>query len=87
MHDVAVSMSKVVTAALWVLSLLLLLAAWIVGLTYGIHTVSVLLGFTAVIVAAMAGVSQVRLYTLRVCGIMRATAGLVPADAELHRLR
>lgn len=87
MHDGSIQVSRVISGSLWLLTCLIYLAAWIVGLAVS-WRVGVLLGFTGCLVCCMAGVSQIRCYSLRMCGLVRATAGLeIPPPAEVRPLR
>ena len=85
MHDRYINAARLITAALWVLAGSLYAAAWIVSL-FNWRT-AVMLGFTGTLFSCLAGVSQVRCYSLRVCGLMRATAGLEAPSPEVRLLR
>ena len=81
MHDNAIPISRVITGALWTWVLLLLIAAWVVWGVVGQHGAGAMLGLTACVSAAAAGVAQVRCYTLRMIALIRVAHGL---DGETH---
>lgn len=89
MHDNSIPTSRVITGALWTWVILVLLAAWIV-FAVGYHELAAMLGLTACASSAAAATAQIRCYTLRVCALLRVTAGLDGGDAptvQLHPLR
>jgi hypothetical protein len=87
MHDGSIQISRLITAVLWITTALLYAAAWVVTLTASWH-IGAMLAFTGCLFAGLAGVSQVRCYSLRICGLMRVTAGLdIPATAEVTPMR
>lgn len=75
MHDSQVSASKVITAALWTWVALVMATAWIVWI-FGPHELAVMFGFMACVSSAVAATSQIRCYSLRLCGFLRAIHGL-----------
>lgn len=89
MHDSQVSASKVITAVLWVWTGAILAAAWTVWV-FDQKDLSAMFGFTACASSAVAATSQIRCYTLRVCGLLRVVHGLdesappVPAPRSLR---
>jgi hypothetical protein len=87
MHDGSIQISRLITAVLWITTGLFYLAAWIVTLSASWH-IGAMLALTGCLFAGMAGVSQVRCYSMRICGLMRMTAGLdMPPSAEVTPLR
>jgi hypothetical protein len=87
MHDSSIQLSRLITAVLWFMAASMFLAAWTVALFANWH-VAVMLGFTGCLFACLAGVSQVRCYTLRICGLVRVVGGLeIPEPADLRSMR
>jgi hypothetical protein len=84
MHDNAISLSKLITAALWAWVALLFAAAWGTWLWHD-SDIWMMLAFTGCASSALAATAQIRCYSLRICGLLRATAGTSPAD--VHSLR
>lgn len=82
MNDAEVSMGKVVTVALWIVTLLLLTASWIIMAADGDWHVAALLGLTSTVAAAAAAISQCRWYLLRLSGLIQLAArGQLEHDA------
>lgn len=71
MQDATVPLNRLITYALWALAGLTLAAAWLVAMVVD-RPVGLMLGITAVCFCAMAGVSQIRCYVVRICGLLRA---------------
>lgn len=86
MTDTTVPLARVVTFVLWTLGAFALIAAWVVTLTAS-HATGDLLGITAIVFCAVAGVSQIRCYVLRVCTLLRLVRSEQEVNAELHGLR
>lgn len=87
MRDSTVQTSRLITTLLWTVVSLLLAASWVTWAT-GTRSVWMMLAFTGCLTSAVAAVSQIRCYTLRVCGLLRAT-GVIEGERtpELHSLR
>ena len=87
MNDRSISSSKLITAALWALSVAVMSAAWWVYAAIG-HESAIMVATTGVVPLAGAVVSHVRCYSLQICGLLRAAKGFNgPLAAEVHRLR
>lgn len=87
MRDSQISASKIITAGLWAWVLVVLAAAWVVWLA-GHHQLAAMFGFTSCASSAVAATGQIRCYTLRVCGLLRAVGGLdIPESGEVRSLR
>lgn len=87
MQDSTVATSKLITSALWAWVAALFIAAW---LTYAIttHDIWMMLAFTGCASSALAATSQIRCYSLRICGLLRVASGLgAPRSADVHSLR
>lgn len=85
MNNKTVSTDVVATMALWSISAVFVIAAWATYLT-GHHELAIMLALTGGPVVAAAMTSQVRCYTRRVCGLVRATR-LDGDDAGIRSLR
>lgn len=87
MNDTSISTSRLITATLWVLAGLTFAAAWVAWWATD-HELAVMIATTGVLPLGAAATSQVRCYTLRVCGLLRATGGFErERTPELHSLR
>lgn len=86
MNDSTVETSKLITALLWTLVSLLGLAAWVTWAA-GTEDVWMMLAFTACATSAVAATSQIRCYTLRVCGMLRAKQDLAEHFDSVRSLR
>lgn len=73
MHDSSISVSKVITAALWAWVVMVLLAAWTAWL-FGHHELAAMLGLTACASSAAAATAHIRCYMVRTCGLLRAVS-------------
>lgn len=73
MNEQYVSRGTLIGAALWTLMAVLVIATWVVAY-HGIHLGGAL-AVTAVTTAVVAGVWQVKLYTIRVCCLIRIMHG------------
>ena len=87
MRDGQVPTSKIITFVLWAWTGFVLIGAWAAWLA-GRHELAAMVGFTACASSAVAATSQIRCYTLRVCGLLRIVGSLDgPHQAELRPLR
>lgn len=87
MIDRTFSMNIAIATGLWVLVGLLLASAWLVMLVGDWH-VAAMLGFTSCVSCGLAVTGQFRCYTMRLCAMLRAAAGLQIEDGgELHSFR
>lgn len=78
-----IPLSTIATVLLWAGALATLTGAWLVCASSGSH-MAVMLGFTSCALAAMAATVTIRGYTVKVCSLIRITAGLErPRDAEV----
>ncbi len=86
MRDNDVSLSKLVTIILWVLSAFVFLADWAIWFA-GYRDLAIMVGTTAILVVSAAAVSQIRCYSLRICGLLRAIGGLDDARPPVRSIR
>ena len=86
MRDSSISTSKLVTALLWAWVTLLFAAAWLVWALDRDSDLWMMLALTGCVSSAMAATSQIRCYSLRICGLLRATARL-ENEAPVRSLR
>lgn len=91
MHDSTMSRLALTAYLLWTAVSLLVGAAW---LLMAINTEawrwSGLLAVTGLALSAVAATAHMKVYAVRVCGLVRATSGINGAEtrpAELHALR
>lgn len=86
-HTSHVPVTTIVAWSLWTLSLLVLLIAF-VAMPLGHPHAAMLAGYTSGVLAPAAAVATIRGYTIRICGLIRATSGLTEGSAtpELHRV-
>lgn len=82
MTDGSVAWSRVITGILWCLAGAVTVATWITWLA-GQREWGYILGLTLIPITTVAGVSQVRCYALRVCGLIRVSDRQPP---DLHAL-
>lgn len=84
MHDRTFNGSTLLATALWVSATGLLAAAWILAAAHPAALVMIgMLAATGLAICMGAAVAQTRIYTLRVCALIRLTSGLVPdGDGE-----
>jgi hypothetical protein len=82
------TLTTVIAWALWTVTVISLVTTWIL-MGSGHQRSAVAMGLTAGVIAPAAAVATIRNYTIRVCGLIRATAGLegVAHRAELHNIR
>lgn len=85
MNSRTIATDVVVTITLWALVAVFFTAAWVLHLTHH-HEVAVMVALTGCPVVALAMVGQIRCYTRRVCGLVRATS-FESRDAPVHSLR
>lgn len=90
MNENAIPTSVAFVYLLWIFTGGALLASWIVMATDHPHT-AIMLGFTTIILAALASVGTVRSYVMRVCSLIRATygaqGGTTSPAGDLHPIR
>jgi hypothetical protein len=84
MHDGAIPTSKLITATLWGWVALVILTAWLTWFL-GYHGLAMMFGFTACALSAVAAASQIRCYSLRLCGVIRAVSG--PDEGQRGQVR
>lgn len=84
MHDQYVSRASVLAVVLWSKSAVCLTVVWVLAAFDVPMRWEGAVGAVAVISAVLAAVWQVRLYTMRICNLVRATAGLESPRPELH---
>ena len=85
MRDGHISISKVITLALWTWMVVLIVLAW-VAFADGLGRVPFLLGLTGCASSAVAATAQIRCYTLEVCRIMRSIEWPADPDGGLRSL-
>lgn len=85
MNSGTISTDAVFTGALWVLTLVDFVAAWVVYFT-GSAELAVMIALSGCPLVAGAVVGQIRCYTHRVCGLVRATR-LEGDAADVRSLR
>ena len=86
MYDRSVSTSKLITGVLWGWVAALFLAAWVTWWYESTGDLWMMLAFTGCASSALAATSQIRCYSLRICGLLRATGQLEDAPS-LRSLR
>lgn len=85
MHDNYVSRAKVVALALWLAAAMIGALVWLLAMIEVPLRYENALILTDVAVLAIAGVWQIRLFTMRLCVLIRTTAGLErERSPELH---
>lgn len=87
MNDNYVSRAAVMVMVFWSATGVLIGTTWVLAMLEAPLRYEGATGLTAVLTMALAMVSQMRLYTLRLCNLTRISAGLQSPDAELHPLR
>lgn len=86
MHDDYISRATVYTWFLWAGAALTIGLVWLLALESAPIQYEVATALVAGLTIAAATVGQVRLYALRLCALLRITAGLESPDAELHHI-
>lgn len=71
MHDSSISTSKLIAGSLWAASVIAMMIAWGVWAA-GYDSAALMIATTAVLSVGGAVVAQIRCYTLRLCGLLRA---------------
>jgi hypothetical protein len=88
LHDNYVSRSAVGSAILWAVATATQCAAWAIAiLDPGDWLFAGMLATTACVTAVAAGALVGRVYTLRMCALIRATAGLQRPSGDVHSIR
>lgn len=85
MNSRTISTDAVITGTLWVLTGAFFVASWLVYFA-GHQELALMIALSGCPVVAAAMVGQIRCYTRRVCGLVRATR-LEGGDAGIHSLR
>lgn len=82
MHDEQWSSSKVTAAAVWTWTAGLMGCAWVAWFLFAFDLKHLpdMFGYTACASSAVAAVASIKCYTVRICRLLRITAGLEPAD-------
>lgn len=86
LKDNYVSKAVVISYLFWGKTALVVALVWALAIIEAppdFVVATALLGIVSLIVAA---VWQIRLYMLRLCGLIRVSSGLETPDAELHRI-
>lgn len=81
--------STVIASAMWAVTAIVLLAAWIL-LAAGLSAIALMLGVTAIVSAILAGLAAVRGWLGRLSQLTRALHGIERAGGEgdgLHSIR
>lgn len=86
MNDNYISRAAVAAASLWASAVVLVLTTW--GLAFADAPVRWVrpIEASAILAAAVAVASQIRLYALRMCCLIRVTSGLETPDAQLAHI-
>lgn len=83
MNETAVPINRLICYAFWALAGLTLAAAWVVALVAD-HAVGDMLGITALCFTAIAAVSQIRCYVVRLCSLLRTLRSERDQAGDLH---
>lgn len=86
MNDPEISMSKAVAFVAWSIMAMCALVALVV-FAMGHQNLGLLIGIKALLWSAVAAVLTIRCWTLRVCRMIRASAGLDSQAGEVHPIR
>lgn len=84
MNDNYISRAAVTAAVLWAAAIALVITTWALAAA-DVPRWNRPIAATAVLAMAAAVVCQMRLYTLRTCGLIRVSAGLETPDAAIAR--
>lgn len=85
-HEGYISKTALSVAALWLVVVLLVVAAWLVILVKPDHwRVGGMLAASSCVLGSFTATIHNRLYVRRICGVVRATSGL--DDARVHAIR
>lgn len=73
-----VSSARTAAVAIWTLTGILMAAGWAVALLHpeAARPAAAMLAFSAVVTAVVAATLQVRIYAVKMCGLIRRTSGL-----------
>lgn len=85
MNDTTVPINWLISYTSWALAALTLASAWLVTLVAD-QQVGAMLGITALCFSAIAAVSQIRCYVVRLCSLLRAMQVERELNTELHSL-
>jgi hypothetical protein len=86
MQDNYVSRAAVIAYLLWATTLVLVVVVWLIALAHPPHVVHRSVGVMAIVSGNVAGVWQIRLYMMRLSGLIRVTNGLESPDADVRPL-
>jgi hypothetical protein len=78
------STCSMVAMACWTATLVLLFAAWIAWVVNPFAHFANLTASSACVMSAVAAVMQIRVYSARVCRLIRVTGGLERPEAEVR---
>lgn len=88
MHESFISRTQIVAAALWVLVGSLIGSAWlVVAFAPGNWEWAGLLAATGCATSALAAVAHLKVYSVRLCSLIRVTSGLESPSAQVTSLR
>jgi uncharacterized membrane protein YqjE len=86
MKDNYISRAAVTAAGLWLLAAMFVTTTWLLAILDAPPRWVSATAVTAVLCMAGAVVCQMRVYTLRVCGLIRVSAGLETPNADVRNL-
>lgn len=77
-----VSSGRTAAVAAWTLTGLLMTAGWVIALFYpdAARPAAAMLGFSSLVMAAVAVVLQVRIYAVKMCALIRRSSGLTSVE-------
>lgn len=87
MNDVYVSRASVLGAALWVVAGMMAALVWVLALLGAPLRYEIAVVILTNFALAAASLYQVRVYSTRLCALVRVVSGLESPDAELHSIR
>lgn len=85
MQDAAVPISKVAAMGAWSVAAILFVVTWVL-VANGSRWAHVM-SYSSIVVCIVAATLQVRCWVVRVCALLRATAGLDGEGSNLHAIR
>ena len=86
MHDNYISRAAMIASLLWTTAGALVVTVWVLAAKGADLRFCGAVFATAALCMSLAAVYHVRLYVLRLCGLIRVSAGLQAPDAEIHTL-
>ena len=91
-HDVNqnyISRTAAVAVGAWVVAGALLITAWMLVVVPGHRPQGLVgvVGITAIVAAAIGAVSQIRLYAIRTCALIRAVHGVELEESQIRPVR